>query len=165
MKKLRNNLLYLILITGFFSPNQIFTQERDIVMLHGFGNGDNGWDAYEALFENGPRSIEAHRFLYNNQNGVANAATDAHANMISNSVPQSSNNIGIGHSTGGTVFRKLDELGMDEHFGGIITSGTGHHGLQFANSFTNGDVQDYFDDGCQQVLTDPILSMTVLLGP
>ncbi|MCA9974086.1 MAG: hypothetical protein KC425_27930, partial [Anaerolineales bacterium] len=159
-----NNLLYLMLITGFFAPLYLFAQTRDIVMLHDFGSGNNGWDAYEFLFES-ERDIHAHRFLYNNQDGVANAATDAHTNMITNSVPQSQNNIGIGHSTGGTVFRKLDEQGMDEHFGGIITACTGHHGLQFANAYTNGEVEDFFDEGCHQVLTQPVFTMVSLLGP
>ncbi|MEZ4828019.1 MAG: hypothetical protein R3C61_17305 [Bacteroidia bacterium] len=68
-------------------------------MLHGFGNGDNGWQVYETMFEQ-EWNINSIRFNYNNLNGVQNAADDVLQNLQTLAVP-AGNNIMMGHSTGG----------------------------------------------------------------
>ncbi|MEZ4773425.1 MAG: hypothetical protein R3D00_09615 [Bacteroidia bacterium] len=138
---------------------------RNVILLHGFGNGDNGWQVYETMFEQ-EWNINSHRFNYNNLNGVQNAADDVLQNLQTLAVPTGSNNIMMGHSTGGLAIRMMEHYPnpaqkaiMNSYFGGYITVGTPHKGIKLVNSYQNGNLEEFFDDGCKEVITDPVLSI------
>lgn len=131
-----------------------------------FGLGTNGWQVYETLFEQ-EFNIYAHRFNYDNLNGVQNAADDVLQKLQSQVVPTGANNILMGHSTGGVTARMMEhhpvasqQALMTQYFGGYITVGAPHRGIKLINSYQNGNLELYFVDGCQEVLIDPIVATT-----
>ncbi len=84
----------------------------------------------------------------NKTNGIAAAATNLHAGLW----PQTTaNNIVVAHSLGGLVTRQVDRniaTGiLDQRFGGYITVGSSHNGAFLANSFLNGNMELFFEDG------------------
>ena len=71
-----------------------------MIMLHGFGDGSNGWQVYENEFENWyPGSLDTYRFNYNNLLGVEKAADDIYDHLQTVLYYQDLNNILIAHST------------------------------------------------------------------
>ena len=52
---------------------------------------------------------------------------------------------------------------MSQYFGGYITVGTPHHGVKLVNSYQNGNLRDWFDDGCKQIVQDPVNALTAVI--
>ncbi|MDX2249885.1 MAG: hypothetical protein SF052_24080 [Bacteroidia bacterium] len=167
--------LFTSILSLFLSGLSAYSQTpaRNVILLHGFGNGSNGWQVYENMFEQ-EWNINSYRFNYDNLNGVQNAADDVLQSLQTLTVPTGSNNIMMGHSTGGLAIRMMEhhpnpaqKAIMNSYFGGYITVGSPHKGIKLVNSYQNGNLEAFFDDGCKEVITDPLFSIfnSIFYGP
>lgn len=158
------NIITLLLLFSFSLSS--FAQNRDFIMMHGFGGDETSWQRYDTYFQGSRTSLgNVNRFKFNTGEGITGAATDADNVMTATGVTANPLNIAWGHSFGGLTIRQMEKMDIDAgRFGGYITAGTPHKGAPFAASYLNGDVQDFLGDACKKVVYDPINAATSLFG-
>lgn len=148
MKKIFN--LFLFLMTTISLIGQNGENHRDINWVHGFVGNQDAWKEFDEYFSN-QFDITTTRVEYPSKGGIENAAEIAEEQLIS----EEENPFVIAHSMGGLVTRQMYS-NDDTKFTGYITFGTPHNGAYFANSYMNGDVDEYVDNFIDQVFIDVI---------
>ncbi|HEB62536.1 MAG TPA: hypothetical protein ENI82_05225, partial [Bacteroidetes bacterium] len=148
MKKIFNLFLFLMMTISLIGQNG--ENHRDINWVHGFVGDQDAWKEFDKYFSN-QFDITTTRVEYPSKGGIENAAEIAEKQLIS----EEENPFVIAHSMGGLVTRQMysDD---DTKFTGYITFGTPHNGAYFANSYMNGDVDEYVDNFIDQVFIDVI---------
>jgi len=133
-----------------------FSQNRNVVCVHGFGDDFSAWEHYATIFSN-ERKINSTRQSYPTANGLTTAA-----NALRNTVPDAaSTNLGIGHSLGGLMIREVDRVpgAGGNKFGGYITLATPNYGAPVATSVLSGNVQSAISTAISQLVAGPLSEM------
>lgn len=161
---MNNSLKYLAIGILFFVMNNIIIGqpgdiERQTFWLHGFDGDYSSWDTYPGIFMDERLIKRAETFSYDWNNGVPEAAESVRFNWCNGCYPALATNewnIGIGHSQGGVVLRDFERQAFsDASVGGIITVGSPNHGAYIANSFLDGEVEDWTIDACDLLAEGP----------
>lgn len=143
-------LLFLTLIISF----KAFSQERNVVWVHGLNDDETFWEYYDDIFET-ERNINTIRNEYNTSNGIITGANGVINSMVGlpNGGPTANRNIGIGHSLGGLMLRDADR--RTSNFGGIITVTTPNYGAPIANAIRDGSANNAINNACNKLIAGP----------
>ncbi|MEO1263384.1 MAG: hypothetical protein AAFZ15_31530 [Bacteroidota bacterium] len=163
---------------GFFRPllaiafalslTCLFSQDRNVMYVHGLGENATTWDIYDALFD-AERQHDGRSPNFVDGAGVAAMATSVSGGVITGfpgSSGPSTLNIGIGHSMGGLGIREVDRTrtGNTQRFGALVTVGSPNNGAQIINSVRDGSVTDAMEDACEKLSAGPLSEIPGMLG-
>ncbi len=146
---------YIIFLLSLFTTIS-FAQNKTIHLAHGLGGDQDSWDAFDDFIREECPNINTTQSLMASNQGIDVYSGTFNVQLEHNNA--TSNDIAIGHSFGGINLRHMDNLGTD-YFGGYITVGSAHHGALLANSNLNGNFEDWVISGCEEVITDPLISL------
>jgi hypothetical protein len=158
----------LLAIVFALSLTNVFSQDRNVMYVHGRGGDASKWDIYDALFD-AERQHDGRSPGFTNGSGVPTMATSVSGGVITN-FPGSSGpntlNIGIGHSMGGLAVREVDRTrtGPYQRFGAMVTVGTPNNGAQIINSIRSGDVTDATENACEKLSAGPLSEIPGIAG-
>lgn len=152
-------LKFKIFIFLIFICSSNVNAQRNLVWAHGLKENTQAWQKYIDEWGWGtkyPSTPTNHvNKAYNSSSGLVGAAAEVQLDLDTElgSNFNNPNNIAIGHSTGSLAFRHIDGTTNtnDKRFGGIISIGTSHHGLNFADAINNGDLQAFHSDALDKV--------------
>jgi len=157
------SIIFIMLILFALPKITAFSQNRNVVWVHGFGGDASRWERYANLFTS-ERKINSTRQSYNTTSGLETAAA-----QLRTSVPGGanypSNNMGIGHSMGGVMIREVDRMPIagnasaPKKFGGFITVASPNYGAPISENILNNNVQNALATGGQRLLAGPIAQM------
>ncbi len=167
MKKY-NILITIFAATMFFHSYDMVGQVQDprnVLWGHGLNRTSTAWDLYAAHFQN-TRVLASANTSYTTDNGMIPAKASyrhEYTQLLGVLESVEGRNIGIAQDIGGLVDRDLDQslLPAEQLHGGYISIGTPHAGMEFANSYIQGKVQDFTNDACNK-LTDGIAAFTTV---
>lgn len=150
-KNIFNSFTVILLLIASFQ-NKIYSQERNVYWLHGFGGSSSTWEEMEQYFLNEVDAFTENSSInitYPSKIGVSSASQYLFANL-----PNDNNSIAICHSMGGVVARHMDRNYSDQ-FAGIITVGTPNDGAAISNSLDDGSVDDFTNFACRSLTAGP----------
>ncbi|MCL2073748.1 MAG: hypothetical protein FWH18_07500 [Marinilabiliaceae bacterium] len=156
---------FIILILLLISKITMFSQNRNVVWVHGLGGDASSWQHYANIFQN-ERKIFSARPTYNYANGLSPAATQL-KNAWTNTA---ATNIGIGHSMGGVVIREVDRnTTNDKRFGGFITIASPNYGAPISANVLNGNAVSVIANAVAKLTAGPSVDpvwapITILAG-
>ena len=135
-----DKILFFIVVLFVMTELTAFSQNRNVVWVHGFGGDDSAWQHYETIFSN-ERQINSTRQSYNTTSGLTPAA-NAVKNGFNSTAPT---NLAIGHSMGGVMIREVDRTtaSNDKRFGGFITVASPNYGAPISANVLNGNVNSF----------------------
>jgi len=151
MKKLS----ILLFCLGFFLSLSSNGQNKNTYWLHGLGDDESAWQHYASIFE-AERRMNSSRPRYFSSTGVISSTNTISGLILSN--PQ---NIGIGHSMGGTVLRNLDRVSpsSSRKINGLITLGSPNSGAGIANSFDDNSLNSASQNACNDLSAGPLTEL------
>ena len=150
------NMLILIALTA----SRLYSQNRNVVWVHGFTGNEEAWEHYADIFTN-ERKISSLRKSYKTTLGL-----DTAANQLNRSIqmhlanPTNSSNLGIGHSMGGVMIRELDRRVTPKKFGGFITLTSPNKGAPVSQSILDGQVNSAGIKAVAQLSAGPAAEFT-----
>jgi hypothetical protein len=147
MKKL--SILFFCL--GFFFSLGSIAQNKNAYWVHGLGDDETAWQHYASIFE-AERRMNSSRPRYFSTTDVISST-----NSISGNITPNSQNIGIGHSMGGTVLRNLDRVSSptSRRINGLITVASPNFGAGIANAFDDQSLFYARDKACNDLTAGP----------
>ncbi len=170
MKKLIQIIICTTLLLGALDT----IAQRNIAWVHGLDGDSTSWQHYESIFT-AELNINSLRTTYNTDFGITHSAALVIKSMnsyygnngiIGSSGNEANNpkNMGIGHSMGGMMIRRADELlnTNPKKFGGYVTVTSPNYGAPIANSLLNGNVTRAAQDACSKLSSGPISQIFVL---
>jgi pimeloyl-ACP methyl ester carboxylesterase len=146
------NIKILFLFFAFIALNSnTFAQNRDLILLHGFGDDNRAWNVYTPFLRGTLSNTNTGRFVYprgyEDSQGIGFAVDDIRNDII---LP-SNRSIAIGQSMGGIVARDLDRQNPNQNYGGLITLGSPNRGGVMLNALQAGTVQAELNEGCHEL--------------
>lgn len=148
-------ILFLSLITTIS-----YSQDKAIHLAHGLGGETDSWTQFDNFLQSQCSGIETSRFEMASVNGMAAYSSEFEGYL--NGIGADENDIAIGHSFGGINLRNMDNLGTSS-FGGYITVATPNQGALLANNSENGQLNDFFNSGCRELVTEPSAAILKIL--
>jgi pimeloyl-ACP methyl ester carboxylesterase len=136
--------------------------DRDFVLMHGLGDGNNAWRIYTPFLQSLPsgRVRRVYPTGYDVTQGVQVGVNWVNAQFSRNS---NSQGIAIGQSMGGIVARESDRQHPNVNYGGIITLGSPNRGGAILNGLQTGTVQAELYSGCKE-MADAAGASTIAVG-
>lgn len=147
----------------------ILNAQREVILIHGLGGDLTSWQIYEQEFQNMTpmTNLNLMNGEYDTEKSLPNTAAEVRDGILRRGGTNAETAIVIGHSMGGITARQLDfehQTGNGTRlFRGIVTSGSPNQGAQMINSMQNGTTQQYFGEGCVNVVADPARSLVNLV--
>ena len=142
MKTIKLKLIIVLIVSVFLTPES-YTQERNVMWVHGLGGSNNSFLTNSVHHQS--------KYLMKSIRGVYDKGDDAKAcsakikNQFESGFGNGSSqptNICISHSFGGLVARTLEkgnaDKGQTQNFGGQILVHSPQGGAQFAANYQNG---------------------------
>lgn len=143
---------YILYTLTFVALNlSLFGQTKTVHLAHGLGGSEASWEDLESALNNCP-NVNTTIGDYNSSDGIG-----AYEGDFESAVGATSSNydLAVGHSFGGIALRSMDQIN-NGLFGGYITVASPHGGAKLANSVNNGQLENYLENACDEVLNDPI---------
>ncbi len=138
---MKKTLILIGIILGSIIAHANYNPEyRNVFWLHGVQGDVNYMKALSDYFGS-QYKINSYHPSYISNRGFKEAAFQLTGFNIGNK----SDDIVIAHSMGGLVARKYYKDYPNKRFGGLVTINTPHLGAQFANSFDNGKINNFFN--------------------
>jgi hypothetical protein len=136
---------------GFFLSLSANAQNKNTYWLHGLGDTESAWQHYATIFE-AERQMNSSRPRYYSTQGVESSTT-----RLSGLITPNPQNIGIGHSMGGTVLRNLDRVSSpsSRRINGLITVASPNSGAGIANSFDDQSLLKASQKACSDLSAGP----------
>ncbi len=141
-----------------------FAQDKQVHFAHGLGGGEASWGSLAAEMEACP-NVTTTNYTMPSDKGREEYIEEFESNLGEDSDETA---IAIGHSFGGICLRAMDNANTNQ-FGGYFTVGSPHDGAPLANSFLEGDLEDWISIGSVRnskfnVALDKIKSIFSLKG-
>ena len=138
-----------------------FSQNRNVVWVHGLGGDGTAWQHYATIFEN-ERKIVSTRPTYTTTSGLSPAATQ----LMNSWTNTTSTNIGIGHSMGGVVIREVDRItnSNEKRFGGFITIASPNYGAPISANVLNGNANSVIATAMDKLGAGPLSEFFIQIG-
>lgn len=112
---------------------------RDVYWMHGLNGNVNSLSAYAKYFGE-LYHINSYYNGYSSTTGLNEAANQ----WTGFGLDRRPDNFVVTHSMGGLVARYYDQAYPNKRFGGLITIAAPHQGSEFAASFDNGKLKNFF---------------------
>jgi len=156
--KTKNLILMVLGAALWLAPALSIAQQRRVDWIHGLGGHANTWQNVNDTYVNqGRQIVQNSRWPYNTGVGIQNFADEITERNLGGN-----NTISISHSMGGTAVRQVD-LDNANYWAGNITAGSPLRGGQIAVSAQNGAVQQFINQGIDQLLRGPAAGTSVLV--
>lgn len=155
--KTKHLILMILWAALWLAPALSVAQQRRVDWIHGLGGDQGAWQNVNDTYVNqGRQIVQNSRWDYNTGVGIQNFANEITGRNLGGN-----NTISISHSMGGTAVRQVD-LGNANYWAGNITAGSPLRGGQIAVSAQNGAVQQFINQGIDQLLRGPAAGTSVL---
>lgn len=122
-------------LVGIFNANY-----RDVFWMHGLNGNEKSLKAY-ALYFGQLYQINSYHHGYESTMGIDYAANQ----WTGFGLDRTDKNFVVTHSMGGLVARYYDQAYPNKRFGSLITIAAPHQGSEFAASFDNGKLNNFFN--------------------
>lgn len=134
--------------------NQLLSQNRDVIWVHGYKDDSKFWEGYEELFN------ESHRINSTNDHLSSKSGIGFMTTQINNRITTSNNTILIGHSMGGVA-----SAALQRDTRGVITVGAPLNGAAIVNSIKSDRVTAETSYAANELVAGPsiLFSSTYIL--
>ena len=157
-------IVFIILMLFALPVIKAFSQNRNVVWVHGFCGDATSLQHYATIFTN-ERKINSTRQSYNTTSGLPFAASQVRTSIpptVPGGTSYASTNMGIGHSMGGVMIREVDRMPIagnisaPKKLGGFITIASPNYGAPISANILDGTATSTIATASTKLTAGPI---------